>query len=280
MRHADSYANSFTEPDGNGYAYTYSHTYSHTDGYAYTDGDAYRDANGNAHTDSNANSHGNGNAYTDGNGYCDSNGYAYTDSYAYCDSNGDSNGDGDGDSNGYAYADSYAYVDAYAYDSAETNPDTEATSDTAASPIGATRSDCAGTREKTSRVPSLTWIDDPVVADVLATPKPNEGVPPASDYSWQARYGKSRSERRTYLRRRVSTNYVGFAESAVKKSKNKIDTPLRIRIRGTLYLLKPREIKERENKTALNRLRRFNESHHSAQTQLHEKELHFKISLL
>jgi hypothetical protein len=63
--------------------------------------------------------HANGNA--DG----DSNGYAYTDS------------DTNGDSNGYAYTDSYAYVDAYG--PAETKPDTKATSDTAASSVGAIR---------------------------------------------------------------------------------------------------------------------------------------------
>jgi hypothetical protein len=49
MRHADSYANSFTEPDGNGY----SHTYSHADGYAYTDGDAYGDTDVHAGADNN-----------------------------------------------------------------------------------------------------------------------------------------------------------------------------------------------------------------------------------
>ena len=64
--------------------------------------------------------------------YCDSNSYAYTDSYA--------NGDG----NSYAYTDSYAYGDANfvtasnADGPAEIKPDTKATPDTAAAPVGGT----------------------------------------------------------------------------------------------------------------------------------------------
>jgi serine-aspartate repeat-containing protein C/D/E len=63
-------------------------------------------------TDSDANSDANS----------DSNSYAYTDSYA------------NGDSNSYAYTDSYG--DADTNNPAEIKPDTKATSDTAASPVG------------------------------------------------------------------------------------------------------------------------------------------------
>ena len=45
----------------------------------------------------------------------------------------DSDGNSHSHSNSYAYTDSYAYVDAYG--PAETNPDTKATSDTAAAAI-------------------------------------------------------------------------------------------------------------------------------------------------
>ena len=72
-----------------------------------------------------------------GNANGDSNGYAYADSYA----------------NGNAYADSYAYVDAF--DPAETNPDTRAKSDTAASPVGATRTRlCGNSRENLASSPA------------------------------------------------------------------------------------------------------------------------------
>src|SRR5439155_18024221 len=69
-----------------------------------------------------------------GNG--DGNSYAYTDSYGNC----------------YAHADSYAHVDAY--DPAETKPDAEAISDTAAAPIGATRKRlCGNSRENLASSP-------------------------------------------------------------------------------------------------------------------------------
>jgi hypothetical protein len=99
---------------------------------------------------------------------CDSNSYAYADSYAYCDGNsyaytdGYANGHSDsyaytdsyanGHSNSYAYTDSYAYVDAYG--PAETKPDTKATSDTAASPVGASRKRlCGNSRENLASSP-------------------------------------------------------------------------------------------------------------------------------
>ena len=91
-------------------------------------------------------------AYCDANG--DSDSYAYTDSDANCDGNSHAYTDSDayGDSNSYAYADSYAYVDAYG--PAETKPDTKATSDTAASPIGATRKRlCGNSRENLASSP-------------------------------------------------------------------------------------------------------------------------------
>ena len=105
-------------------------------------------------TDSDANGHSNGYAHTDSYAYCDGNSYAYTDSYANCDSNGYAYTDsyGNGHSNSYAYADSYAYVDAYG--PAETKPDTKAISDTAASPIGATRKQlCGNSRENLASSP-------------------------------------------------------------------------------------------------------------------------------
>src|SRR5207249_652115 len=87
-----------------------------------------------AYADGYANCDSNGYAYADDYAYCDSDSYAYADSYAYC------------DSNSYAYTDSYAYVDAYG--PAENKPDTKATSDTAASPIEATRKRlCGNSRE-------------------------------------------------------------------------------------------------------------------------------------
>ena len=133
LRQPNSDANS----DSNSYAYA--------DSYAYSDGDGY------AHTDSYANGDSNGYAHTDSYAYGDSNGYAYTDSYAY------------GDGNGYAYADSYAYghsnnysySDVDAYGPAETKPDTKATSDTAASPVGATRKRlCGNSRENLASSPA------------------------------------------------------------------------------------------------------------------------------
>ena len=105
-------------------------------------------------TDSDANGHSNGYAHTDSYAYCDGNSYAYTDRYANCDSNGYAYTDsyGNGHSNSYAYADSYAYVDAYG--PAETKPDTKAISDTAASPIGATRKQlCGNSRENLASSP-------------------------------------------------------------------------------------------------------------------------------
>jgi len=83
--------------------------------------------------------------HANGNADSDSNGYAYTDSNA------------NGDSNSYAYADSYAYCDSYvdAYYPAETNPDTRAKSDAAASPIGATRKRlCGNSRENLASSPA------------------------------------------------------------------------------------------------------------------------------
>ena len=100
----------------------------------YANGNANCDSDSYAHTDSYANGDSNGYAYTDSNANGDGNGHAYTDSYS------------NGDSNRYAYADSYAYVDAYG--PAETKPDAEAISDTAASPIGETRKRlCGNSRE-------------------------------------------------------------------------------------------------------------------------------------
>src|SRR6266481_8088575 len=105
-----------------------------------TDSDANGHSNSYAYTDSYANCDGNSYAYTDSDANCDSNSYAYTDSYANC------------DSNGYAYADSYANVDAY--DPAETKPDTEGISDTAASSVGATRKRlCGNSRENLASSP-------------------------------------------------------------------------------------------------------------------------------
>ena len=64
----------------------------------------------------------------------------------------DTDSDANGDSNSYAYTDSYANVDAY--DPAETNPDTRAKSDAAASPIGATRKRlCGNSRENLASSP-------------------------------------------------------------------------------------------------------------------------------
>ena len=101
-----------------------------TDSYANCDGNSY------AYTDSYANSYGNSHAYTDSYGNGHSNSYAYTDSY------------GNGDSDRYAYTDSYANGDGDAYVPVETNPDTKAISDAAASPIGATRKRlCGNSRE-------------------------------------------------------------------------------------------------------------------------------------
>ena len=101
-----------------------------------TDCYANSDSNGYAHTDSYANRDSNSYAYADSYANRHSNSYAYADSYAYR------------DSNSYAYTDSYANGDGDAYVPVETNPDTEAISDTAASPIGATRKRlCGNSRE-------------------------------------------------------------------------------------------------------------------------------------
>jgi hypothetical protein len=97
---------------------------------------ADRDSNSNSHSDSNTNSDSNSYAYTDSYAYGHSNGYAYTDSYSYSYSHSYSYSN----SYSYAYTDSYAYVDAYG--PAETKPDTKATSDTAASPIGTDSEAC------------------------------------------------------------------------------------------------------------------------------------------
>ena len=85
-----------------------------------------RHANGNADGDSNRH------AYADGNADCDSNSYAYA--------------------NGYANGDRNAQVDAY---DPASNPDTQVTSDTAASPIGATRKRlCGNSRENLASSPA------------------------------------------------------------------------------------------------------------------------------
>ena len=93
------------------------------------------------HADCDANGHSNSYAHTDSYANCDGNSYAYTDSDANC------------DSDSYAYADSYAYIDAYG--PAETKPDTEAISDTAASPVGKTRKRlCGNSRENLASSPA------------------------------------------------------------------------------------------------------------------------------
>jgi|SRR5436309_2627755 len=133
-----------TDSDANGH----SNGYAHTDSYAYCDGNSY------AYTDSYANCDSNGYAYTDSYGNGHSNSYAYADSYGNGHSNSYAHADsyGNGHSNSYAYADSYAYVDAYG--PAETKPDTKAISDTAASPIGATRKQlCGNSRENLASSP-------------------------------------------------------------------------------------------------------------------------------
>jgi hypothetical protein len=66
-------------------------------------------------------SHANTDGHSHGDSHSDSNTYGYSDSYAYA----------DGNANSYAYADTYAD----GYDPAANNPDAEATSDTAASPV-------------------------------------------------------------------------------------------------------------------------------------------------
>ena len=132
---------------------------------------AYGHSNSDAYTDSYANCDSNGYAYTDSYANCDTNGYAYTDSDANCDSdryeyaNSDSNsyayadGYANSDSDRYAYTDSYAYVDAYG--PAETKPDTKATSDTAASPIRATRKRLWGnSRENLASSPASAVGDE------------------------------------------------------------------------------------------------------------------------
>ena len=165
------------------YANSYSHSYTYANGYIHTDtnGHVYSYTDGNSHSYTNTNSY----SYADSDGH--SNSYAHADSYGYC----------YGHSNGYAYTDSYAYghLNSYIHADTDTNsrenkPDTEAASDAAASPIGATRKRLCGNSRETSRVPRLRWIDAPVVAgsrrdesvrmaDVFATPKPNEGGSPA-----------------------------------------------------------------------------------------------------
>ena len=140
-----------TYSDSNSYAYTDSYANSDSNSYAYTDSYANCDSNSNAHTDGYANSDSNSYAYTDSyaNGY--SNSYAHTDGYAYCDSDGNAHTDG------YANCDGNGDVDAYG--PAETKPDTKAASDTAASPIGATRKRlCGNSRENLASFPAnVDW---------------------------------------------------------------------------------------------------------------------------
>ena len=167
--HSYTYANGYIHTDTNGHVYSYtdgnSHSYTNTNSYSYADSDGH--SNSHAHADS----YGNGYCYSYGHSYGHSYGYAYTDSYAY------------GHLNSYIHADTDT-------NSRENKPDTEAASDAAASPIGATRKRLCGNSRETSRVPRLRWIDAPVVAgsrrdesvrmaDVFATPKPNEGGSPA-----------------------------------------------------------------------------------------------------
>jgi hypothetical protein len=108
VRTGDSHANA--DRDSNGNSHADSDTNCDSDSYAYADSDANCDSDSYAYTDSDAN--------------CDSDSYAYTDGYANC----------DGDSYCYRYTDTYFHT--------ETNPDAkrfafaQATSDTAASPIG------------------------------------------------------------------------------------------------------------------------------------------------
>jgi hypothetical protein len=114
---------------------------------------AYGNADGDSNSDANADA--NADSYSDA--------YGYTDGDSHVHANGDRDGDTYTDSNSYSHGNGHGYsnTDGNSHSAAETNPDTTAKSDTAAAaliPEGAVIGK-TGTRETTSRVPGLKWIN-------------------------------------------------------------------------------------------------------------------------
>jgi hypothetical protein len=115
------------------------------------------------HANCDANSHSNGHIHANGDADSYSDAYGYTDGDSHVHANGDSDGDTYTDSNSYSYGDGYGYgnTDGNSHSAAEAYTDAEAASHSAAAaliPEGAVIGK-TGTRETTSRVPGLKWID-------------------------------------------------------------------------------------------------------------------------